>query len=438
VQPLKNYAMLRSNLGSSATRVELSGDTDWIVEGGTYSIGDNATAIGTVTIASKRLEYDANGQPFVVVETTAAFGSAITTANYAMLVEYAVGYEEVTADITTGQLFIDACNDSQYIGAHKHANFTNAAPDAVATLTPLKQIAAWGAPSVGTSPAANASGLSDFLAQLQSTSWEDFLLRYGAIPQAYLLVMGDATAHGYIRDYALTERARGYPISVTTGCRWGDVVVDAGDATDPGYRAGVLNSQDVALCAPGWDYEAAYLTLAPALFGRRVAAGPGHNLTNDELLFSTLEARWDEITAGELTTLLRSGVCTVKLSTARTIRYRIAEGINTLQSNAVLWNPGTKDTWSIQQRDLVDFCNRVMQVDLEEDIVGADGVNPSVIAATLRLRADKVLIPRGYMVDFTITSITLSDDGSGWVVASSARYPTPVDFILLENTLLIG
>lgn len=439
VQGLKNFAFLRSNLSGTGTRVELKGDTSWIVEGGTYSIGDNSTTIGTVTVARKLTEYDSAGQPFTVIETTAAFGSAITTALYAMVAEYAVGSEEVISGITTGQLFIDLINlQSQLIGAHKHANFTNATPDTIATLTPLKQVATWLTFTAGISPAAGSADVTAWVSLMNTVGWEDFLLRYKDAPQAYLLAMGDSTSHGLMRDYALAERNRGWPISVTTGVRWGDTVVASGTDTDPKFRTAALNSQDVALCAPGLDYEAAYLSMAGAIFGRRISGGPGHNLTNDELLFSVLEDRWNEINGGELTTLLRAGVCTVKLSVGRTIRYRVAEGVSTLQSNEVLWNPSTKDTWSLMSRDLADFVNRVLYVDLEEDIVGADGVTASVIAATLRLRAEKVLIPNGYITEYTITSIALNAGGNGYDVRQSARYPSPIDFVFIENTILVG
>ena len=67
------------------------------------------------------------------------------------------------------------------------------------------------------------------------------------------------------------------------------------DDTDPLFRASSLNSDSVALAICGLDREAAYLSLAPALWGIRVSRGPGHNLTNDDLIFSELEVLWDEI-----------------------------------------------------------------------------------------------------------------------------------------------
>lgn len=439
IQKVKNYALFAANVGATATRIELKGDTDWIVEGGVYQMGDNTTAIGPVEVLNKREEISATGQRVVAIDLVTTFGSALTTALYGMIAEYETTIETFSG-LSTGQLFIDAFLTSKILGAQKQtATFTGGVPDSVPAPLPIKQLTTWATVVVGTAPTAAATDVASLVTLFNAGAWQDFLLRFDVIPQAYLLVIGDATSHGHMRDYAITERARGYAISVTTGVRWGDHVIDAGDATDPLFRTQALNSQDVALWGPGLDKDDPYLSLAPAVFGLRCKGGIGHNLTNDDLKFSELERRWNEVGLLELTRLLRGGFGTLKLSTGRTIRYRIAQGLNTLQSNAgLIWNVATKDTWSIMQRDLADFVDRVQFVDLEEDVVGADGVNASVIAAALRSRAEKSLIKRGYLVEYTITSILLNDGANGYDVQASYRLPTTNDYVTLDNTILIG
>lgn len=442
IRRVKNYAFLSANLGSSATRIELKGDTDWIVEGMTLSIGDNDTAIGTVIVSRKTVEITSTGQKLTVLQTAAAFGSAITTAAYAAVMEYMSSADDIIiSGLTTGQLFIDKIvSDSKgVLHAHKHGNFNDAVPDAVASFTPLKEISAWSTVTKGVSPAATSTQVTAFVTQMNAGGWDDFLLQHDVIPQAYFLAMGDSTSHGLMRDYAITERARGFPISVMAGVRWGDHVIGAGDDTDPKFRTAALNSQDCSIWGPGFDYEAPFLSLGPAVWGRRCKGGIGHNLTNDEIIASVWERRWDEINSGELTALLRAGFGTVKLSTGRTFRYRVAQGLSTLQSNAgLIWNVATKDTWSLMQRDMADFVDRVQLVDLEEDIVGSDEVNPSVIANTLRLRAEKSLIPRGIVIEYAITSLVLNSGANGYDVQQSYRLKTTGDYIVLDNTILIG
>lgn len=438
VQGLKNYAILKSNLSSTATRIELKGDTDWIVEGMVLAIGDNTVAIGSVTVKSKGTDYDASGLPFTFIETVSAFGTAVTIANYAMVAQYDVGNEEVIA-AANAQALIDGINkSSQLLHAAKHSAFTNAVPDTIASLTPIKQIVAWVTATAGTSPAATSSDVTAWISLMNASQLTEFLKRTQKKPRSYLLAMGDSASHGLMRDYALNERQRGMPISLDTGGRWGDVVINAGDDTDPLHRTQALNSQDVALWGPGLDYEPPYLSMAGAVFGRRVSGGPNHNLTNDELLFSVLEKQWDEINSAQLTLLCQGGFGTVKLSLGRTFRYRICEGINTLQANAVVWNPTTKDTWSIMVRDNADYVNWVQQVDLEEDQIGADGVNPNTLSIVLRQRADKFLIPRGNITpDYKITLIQPPGNAGVWTIKQQYSVPSPSDFIQLENTILV-
>lgn len=440
IRKLKNYAFIAANVSSTATRIELKGDTGWIVEGGIYQVGDNNTAIGDVEVLLKREEIDANGQRVVAIDLVTTFGTALTTALHGAIAEYDTNNDEVFTGITTGQQFVDALGRSRILGAQKQTGtYTGVIVDDVTVSTPLKQIAAWGTVTKGTAPAASATDVLALVTAFRGTAMQDFLLRYQVIPQAYLLVMGDSTSHGHMRDFAITERARGYGISITTGVRWGDHIIDAGDATDPLFRTQALNSQDVSLWGPGLDKDDPYISLAPAVFGRRCRGGIGHNLTNDELIFSELEVRWNEGGLGELSRLLRGGFGTVKLSTGRKIRFRVAQGLNTLQSNAgLIWNVATKDTWSIMQRDLADFVDRVQFVDLEEDVVGADGVNASVIAAALRNRAEKSLIGRGYLATYTITSIAPNSGDNGYDVQQSYSLPKTNDYVTLDNTILIG
>lgn len=444
VTKLKNYAFLSANFTSGATRVNLKGNVAWIQEGKTYSIGSNTIAIASVTVTRKGVEIDANGQEQWFVELSAAFGSNLTTAGYAMLGEYdTVNTFTTKTTITTSQEFIDIINRDLrplgLIGAIKHAAFTGTIPDTVAAATPIKELTTWATNTAGTSPAAVAADVTAFVAAMNAGGWDDFLLRNSVIPQAYLLVMSDSTSQGIMRDYAAAERRRGFGISVVTGPRWGDTVLSAGDDTDPLKRCLDLNSQDVQLCGPGAERLAPHLTMAAAVFGRRCSGGIGHNLTNDELVFKSYEKAWDEINSGQLSALCRAGFTTIKLSTGRKPRYRVSQGLSTLQANGgLIWNVSTKDTWSVMQRDLADFVDRVQLVDLEEDIVGADGVSPSVIAQALRTRADKSLIGRGILLEYTVTLIALNDGANGYNVQQSYRLPTTNDFVGLESTILIG
>lgn len=440
VTPVKNYAFLADDLGATHTRLQFAYEPEWVKVGGTYNLIDQGSTRQSVTVSRVLQEKDSNGQVVWIVEITASTGDTFSTAQNAALYEYDSNNAEIIDSITNAQEFIDFVNDqSSLLGAEKDVSFDGTIPADEASQVPLQELATWQNATNGSSPAFASSDSAAIVTLMNAHGWEDFALRYGLLPQAYLLVSDDSGVHEDFRDYALTERARGYPISVTAGVGWGDTVIDAGDDTDPKFRTNALDSQDFSLWGPGIDGLAPYLSLAPAIFGLRVSGGIGHNLTNDELIFSELETRWDEINSGELTTLLRAGFGTVKLSTGRTVRHRVAQGLSTLQSNAgLIWNETTKDTWSLMQRDLADFIDRVQFVDLEEDIVGADQVDPNVIAATLQRRAQLSLIRRNYLVEYKITLIELNDAANGFNVDQSYRLRPLTDYIGMTSSILIG
>lgn len=438
--PVKRYAMLAANAGASATRLYLAGDHTWLTEGAAVVVGSNTVAGVAATVAAVGVELGTDGQRDYWIELAAAAGSALNTSEYALVLQYA-DRDEVSPDLATCQALIDWLNaSSSHWIAVKHANFDNTDPASVATATAMNAISAWGAVVDGTCPASVTADYTGLVAALNAGAWDAFLIAQGLIPHTYLVADGASAVHAAMRDYATAQRALGYPIAVVTGCRWGDVVLDAGDDTDPLYRAVALNSQDVQLVANGADREAAYISRAAAVFGRRVAGGPAHNLTNDEFVFSEDEVRWDEINSGELSALARRGVVSNKLSIGQTFRYRVSQGSSTLQANATIWNTSDATTWSTMQRDLADYVERVIKTDFEELVIGADKVTEAGVAQLLQRRAERSLVARGYIKPggFAITAITLNDAGNGYDVAWTVRLPDTVDYLTVTTSILIG
>lgn len=438
VTPVKRFAMLAQNATNATTRYYVEGNHGWLAEGASVIIGSNIVAGVTRTVTRAGYERTATGQLAYFVELDSTAGTALATANYALILQYDENAAEVFTGITTGQIMIDTINQfSQLILAVKHANFTDAKP--ITTVRkPLIEVAAWGAVQDGASPAPTDTDLDDFITLLQGGEWAKFAIREQVIPQTYLLVSPDASQHGAMRDYAAAERQRGYPISVTTGCAWGDTVLAASDTTSPKFRTAALNSDDVALIANGMDDEAPYISRAAAVWGRRVQGGPGHNLTNDRFINSSDEVQWDEIVSGELTALCKAGVITNKLSIGQTVAYKLSQGLTTLQANAVSWNEEDATTPLVMQRDLADFVARVIKTDFEEFLVGADEVDPNAVSAVLIRRAEKSLKKRKFIKSFSMQSVTLNDSGVGYDVEWSVVLPTTNDFMTVVQTILVG
>lgn len=443
ITPVKAYAMISAAVGVGATRVYLNGPHPWLVAGLTVTVGSNIVAGVTRTVVETGVEIAANGQRQYWVELSSAPG-ALALANDPIILIYDTDRAESSPALTTGQQVIDWINTTstlKTLWAVKHANFSNALPITVAADTPLKEISAWGAVVAGTSPDMTTADITAFIALMNASGWNYFAVTEQLIPQTYLLISGLAADHALMRDYATAERTRGYAISVTAGVRWGDTVIGAGDDTDPTKRAADLNSENFMLCAGGLDRYAASHSLAPAIWARRVAGGPGHNLTNDELIASEREVEWNEIVSKQLTQLCKKGVATYKLSTGQTIRYRVSQGLTTLQNNnGLIWNENDATTWSAHQRDLADFVERVLKIDFEESAIGGDQIDAAAIAGILLRRAQKSLLPPNnhYVSSFRIESIQLNAQANGFDVKLAIRYPVTNDFMTFTITILVG
>lgn len=437
---LKSFSMLSANGASGDRRIYVR-DNSWVRVGMTLYIGDNDTTDASKVVRSIGNEPDSNGLPRPYVEFTATLGAAFAIADDAIIYELDTANKEISPTLSTVQQLIDWINDnSKILAAHKEiGTFTNsAAVIAIASDTVLKEIATWGTVTVGTSPSVTSSDYTAFITLMQASAWDQFAIVYGLIPQAFCALDSSSTIHGLLRDWAIDKRAEGSPISVVVGTAWGDTVIAASDDTNPIFRARALNSQDMQLCAGGLDLTAAYLSLSPAVWGRRVGGGVNHNLTNDILFYSSVEKQWDERNSGELTSLLRGGVTTYKLSTVGTPGYRIAEGLSTLQQNTQSWNVGTNDTPLTQQRDLADFVDRVFKNDLEGQAIGAEEVDAATVAGILVRRAQRSLYPRNLITAFRLTSVVLNESGTGWAAQYDVRLPITTDFITGVMNIQIG
>lgn len=440
ITPPKRYSRLTADALTGATRLYVKA-SDWLAPGDVIHVGDNNTANAQKTVASVGSELTSTGQVRYYVEITAALAADLTTAQYGLILQYDTQAQETPAAFSTVQEMMDWFNDeSEYLGFQKaSATFTNPASlIALATATPLKEIAAWGVAVPGTSPAGTSGNHTTLIASLDSTDWDRFALDQQVIPRAFLVLSSSDTVHGLWRDWAIAKRTLGESVSIDMGCAWGDVSTTANDDTNPRVRAGTLDCDSVSLWAGGLNKIASYLSLAAATFGLRVGRGLRHNLTNDDLLYDSVERVWDERGAGELTYLHRGGVGTYRLSTAGgSIRYRVSQGLTTRQLNASAWNESDATTPLIMQRDLADFIDRVMREEFDGTQVGADEVTRESVAA-VAVRKLQQLKRRGYITSYTITGIELDATGAGWNVTYSVRLPVTNDYMGLTTTILIG
>lgn len=440
ITPVKRWSMLASNGASGATRIYVT-DNSWVTDGMTLTIGSNAQAATTKVVGSHGTEINATGQTAYWIELTVALAANFTTAAYALICIYDTTAVESSGTLATVQAAYDWLNNSsRLLGAKQEATFNGAvaALTAVATATAIKDLSTWSTNAGGASPAPTSSDFDDFITAMEATEWDAFLLRESVKPRLFYIADPSSTVHGAFRDWAVQKRSEGSPIAVVTGCDWADIAVDAANDTDPTFRAAALDSQDVQLVAGGIDRLAAYLSHGPQVWGIRARMPVNHNLTNDRLFYSELEVQWDERGSGDLTTLHKDGVSTYRLGDVPPYRFVVSQGLNTLQDNDNAWNVGTADTCLTMQRDNADYVDRTVKDGLMGQQLGADGVNPTSIAATIIKRGD-ALLKRGYITQqITISSITLNDSGSGYDVVWSFKQDPTIDFINSTAEVLIG
>lgn len=437
ITPVKRYSLLTAEAVATAKRVYVK-DHTWIKIGATVQIGANNVANAGYVVADKGTELNASGQNQYWIDLTTGLASDLDADQYPMVLIYDTDQIEAPDAFTNTQALYDWLNaSSRYLAAVKHADWTGAALTNT-TEKPLKEVSAWGTVTKGTSPAATSTDYEAIIAALDASEWDRFLQTYQVQPYVFGILNSTAAIHALFRDWAVTKRAAGEPVQFITGCAWGDTVIGAGDSTDPSYRAGVLNSQDMILCAGGLDKKAAYLSLAPAVLGRLVGGGIGHNLTNDPILYSEVEAVWDERSSGELTTLHKKGVVTYRIQAARPFRYVISQGLNTLQANDVAWNEGSNDTSLIMQREIADFIDRTIKARLNTTQIGADEVTASTVSVAARITFEYLKVQRALISSYQITSIRLNATGNGYDVVWSVRLRTTVDFINYTTQILIG
>ena len=440
ITPVKRYSLLTANALTGVSRIYVK-DSSWLSEGDSVTIGDNNSNDAAYVVDSVGTEISSTGQITHYIELTTTLAVDITTAQYGMALVYDTGKAETPDAFASLQAMLDWFNDeSNYLGFQKGAAWTNpAALIALAAATPIKEIVAWGAAVAGTSPAMVTGDHTTFIAALDATDWDAFALSEQVIPQAFLVLSSESAQHALWRDWSIAKRVEGYTVSITTGCAWGDIDLGAVGDTNPVVRSAALNCQDVSLWACGLDKVASYLSLAPAVYGRRIKGGVGHNLTNDPLIYSSIEVNWDERGSGELTTLHKKGVGTLRLSTAGgAIGYRVSQGLSTLQNNASSWNASDATTPLLMQRDLADFCTRVISQDLDATQLGGDEVTEASVAAVVVKRCEKTLKRRGRITAYSINSVALDDNGAGWNASVALTLPVTSDFIGLNVNILVG
>jgi hypothetical protein len=416
VIPPKNSTLLTTNSGTGKT--VFVGNASPYKVGDTLYITSNAYA-APVSKIIEAIDYVANSITFTV-----AVAASALTSDYARIFQEDTDNEEVSDALTTPALVTAFYETSKYLSV--------AISNGITTMPVTKSktfIQNLTSATKATSPAATTGDWQNCADNFNR--WNN---EFAIVNKVYMRVIGltttDAENHVAFADLAIAQRALNKPIAVVAGCELGDTAKSSSDAAYPVKRAFALNDENFQLAQLGLDGYSAGLSLAGELFGIRLANNVSHNQTWDEIVATTVEKSYSQDDA-DYQTMITAGVVSI-LGTKT--GFKISQGVSTYQDQSSTFNPDSKKTYLIQNRDVADFDLRAM-IELLETVNGTDGITAETLG-NLVVKTSDLLVLAGIILSYSITDITKS--GNAWTVKRQASIESPTDFIGLENTLLVN
>ena len=414
--PPKNSTLLTTNSGTGKTI--FVGDASPFKVGDTVLITSNAYAAPVSKIVES-IDYDTNS-----ITLTAEVASSALTTDYARIFQEDTDNEEVSDALTTAALVTAFYGTSNYLSV--------AISNGITTMPVTKSktyIQNLTSATKATSPAATTGDWQNCADDFNR--WNN---EFAIVNKVYMRVIGltttDAENHGAFADLAIAQRELNKPIAVIAGCALGDYALATSAAAYPVKRAMALNSEDFQLAGFGLDGLSGGLSYAGELFGIRLSNNVNHNQTWDDIVASTVEKSYAQDDA-DYQTMITAGVVSI-LGTKT--GFKISQGVSTYQDQTSTFNPDSKKTYLIQNRDVADFDLRAM-IELLETINGTDGITKESLS-NLVVKTSDLLVSAGIILSYSITDITKF--GNAWTVKRQASIDSPTDFIGLENTLLVN
>ena len=417
--PPKNATLLTADSGTGKNI--FVGDASRIKSGDTWLLADNVYAGAPQSLVVDTVNYVTNE----VVFTTAVTVSALA-ANYATLFQEDLDNKEVSGTLDTIQKVTAFYATSKILTATQVGSISimpvTLAKTAIRLLTSA---------TLATTPATTATDWQAVCDNFQRWNTE-----FAQVNGVYIRVIGitttDATNANHVafRDMATAQRAINRPVAIIGGCAVGDYLTATSAATNPINRAKALNSDDFQLAGFGIDGYAGAHSLAGEIFGIRLANNINHNQTNDDILATTVEKSYD-FNDPSIQAYAVAGVMTIK---STKIGYKLLQGVTTYQDQSTTFNPDTKKTYLVANRDVADFDLRA-QIEVLDGVNGQDGVTKDYIISAMTTVGD-LLVSSGIILSYTIDSVTKT--GNAWTVKRTVSIGSPTDFIGLINTILVN
>lgn len=415
--PTKSEKIITANVTTGNYYCYVNSYRD-IQVGLSYDIMNNPSGkIGSFVVKSVNTTYNSANGGYKVIFETAIGSSAVTTANYARLVQ------------------LDQDNKIQHVFENSEWNVDNV----VETMNSIQQDWEWTkhasgvkAPDalaeqyVGQIPGATkainiAPTTNDYLAF--ADRFPSMANEFESINRVNIRHIGLGTP-----DSAVMASFKALGNTMANAENQKPQIVHCGmdlnkTASEYITLAKTLNKDRVVLYGGGLDGLPAYLSFNFFTMGILIANDVRHNLTNDIVDATAVEKNW---TSEELKQLTKNGVFTYKNTSTG---YRITRGINTYQNQEQDWNENDAQTHVINFRQVADFVHVGVMRDLAPAI-GQDGLTPDDVVRKANAIGQKY-INSGHITQIRVRKV--SETAQSVTLRNEFIIPGIIDFIGVEN-----
>lgn len=227
------------------------------------------------------------------------------------------------------------------------------------------------------------------------------------------------TTKAVFRDLSIVMRENRSPIIVLSGTKYGDTDLSSATSTNPVVRAKALNTDNYVLCVGGLDGYPASLSFAAQAFGLKLKYGAFHNMTRDQLVYTSAEIDWTDTQVKQLLI----GGCLIYDKYRKGLQ--VVRGINTYQYQDKIWNVQDRKTYLQMPRDLADRFFRGIVEGLDDDLVGLEGLTREDVQ-NYCFKTGNNFQATGEIKSFSILSIKKGE--AGWLPSVEIEVADPDDF----------
>lgn len=423
IVPTKNEKMLTQNVTSGNNYMYVNNNVG-LSKGAIIGLMANTGFIGNYEIADVSTTYNSSLGGYKVVLTTPISSSAATLADYARI-------EQIDSDNAINTYFTDAewkvdnivavmnkAQDGLLFSKHASASATYD-PAWTSGNYYLGQIS--GA-TKGTNPAASSTNYSTVADAYPD--WSDEFVRTNKVTVRHIaLGTSDAAVHAIYKSLSTTMKGMTYkrPLQIWSGAALDDSV------SALIARGAALNSDSIVCVACGLEGRPAYLSLAPQIFGLTLNSQISHNLTRDLIDCTVVEKEWSRVEQNQLTA---AGIMTIA---PKSTGYKIIQGLNTYQNHSQVWNEQDNQTYLCHQRQLADFWHIGIMETLDEQTIGADGIDKDRIIGIVNSIGTRYR-DEGLITSFRLLEVKKTD--LGHTVRTEVLLPGVNDFIGITNNII--